>query len=151
SRRRSSSAHRPSWRFSVRFLRVMPSLPDSVIAAPEETGASAGFRHYGLYGISLRSEIPLTYPERPADAVPDVTFSLKPDRWFAEVRARIPDTDIADEWWYSHAQRRDGSVYLRWHDWFEFVISADGRTIACGRLGHATPESFQTYLLGPVL
>lgn len=46
--------------------------------------ASAGF--YNLYGVTLRSEIPLIYPsvvpERPAD----VTLSLRDASWFSTLR-----------------------------------------------------------------
>jgi hypothetical protein len=121
-----------------------------VCSAGEEAGASGGFRHYGLYGISLRSEIPLTYPECRGDCVPDVTFSLKTERWFTDVRAGIPESDFSHGW-YSHARRPDGSIFLRWQGLFEFVVSGDGRAVACRRLENANPESFQTYLLGAVL
>jgi hypothetical protein len=123
----------------------------SVCSAHEEAGVSVGFRHYSLYGISFRSEIPLTYSECRPDRVPDVTFSLKTNRWFSEVRAGISESDMSHGWWFTHARHADGSVFLRWPDLFEFVVSADGRAVACGRLEKATPESFQSYLLGPVL
>jgi hypothetical protein len=53
--------------------------------------------------------------------------------------------------WFSRAGLPDGSDYLRWSGLFEFLVSADGRRIACRELNGASPESFQTYLLGQVL
>jgi hypothetical protein len=145
-----ASVRQPCWRSSA-VLPAMSFPLSSVCSAHEDAGASGGFRYYSLYGISLKSEIPLTYPEHRGDCVPDVTFSLKTERWFSQVRAGIPESDLSNEWWYSHARRPDGSVYIRWDDLFEFVVSADGREVTCGRLENATPESFQNYLLGPVL
>jgi hypothetical protein len=119
-------------------------------AAGVETRSSCRFRHYTLYGISLRSEIALTYPERNATPFADVTFSLEGERWFSDVRASIRTDDVSSDW-YEHARCPDGSDFLRWPALFEFVVSADGSSVACGLLENATPESFQTYLLGPVL
>jgi hypothetical protein len=79
-----------------------------------------------------------------------VTFSLETERWFSHVRAGIRDEDVSNDW-YEHAACPDGSDFLRWPALFEFVVSADGRSVACGLLKDAIPESFQTYLLGPVL
>ncbi len=53
--------------------------------------------------------------------------------------------------WFQHARLSDGSVYLEWSGLFEFLVSADGRQIACRELNGASPESFQTYLVGQVL
>ena len=128
----------------------MSSAHSAVCCPPAGIRSSGGFRYYGLYGISLRSEIPLTYPERQADPVPDVTFLLGTQRWFAEVRDSIRCDDISTGW-YEHAPCPDGSDFLSWPALFEFVVSADGRSVACGLLEKATPESFQTYMLGPVL
>ncbi|MFB3074256.1 MAG: hypothetical protein ACE1Z6_03640, partial [Candidatus Methylomirabilales bacterium] len=53
--------------------------------------------------------------------------------------------------WFQHLRLPDGSDYLRWSGLFEFLVSADGRRIACRELECASPESFQTYLIGQVL
>jgi hypothetical protein len=70
-------------------------LTSNTTVASRENGVSNGrFRDYSLYGMSLRSEIPLSFPEHATDAAPDVTFSLKPERWFAGVRSTIADADM---------------------------------------------------------
>lgn len=50
-----------------------------------------------------------------------------------------------------HVALADGSNYLRWPGFFEFLISPDGCRIAGRPLGDASWEAFQTYLLGQVL
>jgi hypothetical protein len=107
-------------------------------------------RDYSLYGLSLRSEIPLAFPETRSSAAPDITFSLKSPRFFSEARSLI-SSSLDEEWWYHHAALADGSVFVRVPGYCEFVVSSDGGSIACGELEESTAEWFQTYLLGVVL
>jgi hypothetical protein len=53
--------------------------------------------------------------------------------------------------WFYYLGLRDGSDYLRWSNLFDFLVSSDGRRIACRALDGASREIFQTYLLGQVL
>jgi hypothetical protein len=107
-------------------------------------------RAYSLYGLSVQSEIPLTFPERTLRDRADVTFSFASEAWFAEVTGGIPGRGDCESW-YDHRRYPDGSDFLHFPDLFEFVISADGRTVSCRELRNSTVESFQTYLLGHVL
>jgi len=107
-------------------------------------------RDYSLYGLSLRSEIPLAFPETRSSARPDITFSMKSPRFFSDARSLIA-TSLDEDWWYHHAALADGSVFVRVPGYCEFVVSPDGRTVACGVLEESTAEWFQTYLLGVVL
>jgi hypothetical protein len=116
------------------------------LAAP----ASRATCHYRLYGLSVRSAIPLGFPEHPAGGGTDVTCLFAPRRWFAEITAgRLPD-EMTDGW-YKRIHCADGSEYLRWPGLFEFNISHDGRLISCGLLEGAAVDLLRTYLLGPVL
>jgi hypothetical protein len=115
-----------------------------------EAVSNGRFRNYSVYGICLRSEIPLTHPEPDGNPDPDVTFSLRTARWFSDVRSALLDSDLSNGW-YDHAVLSDGSVFVRWPGYCEFVVSADGRAVACGLIEEATAEWFQTYLLGVVL
>jgi hypothetical protein len=111
------------------------------------------FHHYRLYGISLRSEIPLSLPEEAQKSfgqVADATFFWASRHWFAEVIADLPH-DSGTDGWYERVRCPDGAEFLRWPDLFQFLVSHDGRFVACGLLEHAALESFQTYLLGHVL
>jgi hypothetical protein len=53
--------------------------------------------------------------------------------------------------WFRYVRRPDGSDYLRWAGLFEFLVSADGRRIACHPLNGTSRQAFHTYLLGQVL
>jgi hypothetical protein len=140
----------------------------------DESGEPRAFRDYHIYGISLRSEIALTFPEHraglPADQsapspqlwsvgdpargkwgrLPRVTFFLAPEAWFEEATAGLIKSGRSGEW-HEYVHCPDGSDFLRWADLFEFLVSPDGQWVACRRLEKATLESFQTYLLGQVL
>ena len=108
-----------------------------------------GIHAYRVYGISLRSEIPLGLPEC-SSADGDVFVRLQRAEWFERAIAGAPLNQAAHGW-YEFADCPDGSVFVRWPGLFEFLVSPDGRTIACHPLERSRPESFETYLLGQVL
>jgi hypothetical protein len=108
------------------------------------------FHEYQLYGLTVHSEIPLSFSQHPSGRRPDVTLFFASAEWFAPFVTDLPLGPSSDEW-YQHAPLADGSHYLRWPDLFEFLVSPDGRSVACRKLERATLESFQTYLLGHVL
>jgi hypothetical protein len=124
------------------------AVPGFAIPASPEQPATAHV--YQMYGITLRSEIALTYPERPTTAAADVTFSAMPQSWFARMTAELPALGKPSDW-YERRRSPDGTDYLRFPDLFEFAISPDGRSVSFARLEKSTIESFQTYLLGHVL
>lgn len=105
---------------------------------------------YQLYGISIRSEIPLTFPETPAADHADVTFSAASRRWFDEQTADLPNLGRPDDW-FERRRRADGADFLHFPNLFEFMVSPDGRSIAFAQLEQSTAWSFETYLLGHVL
>jgi hypothetical protein len=107
------------------------------------------FRDYQMFGISFRSEIPLSFPEQ-STGVADITLKLASAQWFenASGGARPSPEGVG---WYERVVCRNGSDYLRWPGLFEFLVSPDGRTIACRPLENSSAESFQSYLLGQVL
>jgi hypothetical protein len=53
--------------------------------------------------------------------------------------------------WFECGRLPNGATYLRWKNLFEFLVSANGRTILYRRLAKGTQESLTTYLLGQVL
>ena len=106
-------------------------------------------RGYRLYGISLRSEIPLTFPEQAIEQ-PDITITLQSKEWF-EKSCDASSANTRGTQWYEHLECQDGSDFLRWPGLFEFLVSPDGGTVGCRALEGSSPESFQTYLLGQVL
>ena len=105
---------------------------------------------YRLYGLLLRSVLPLPGPEFVGSRTAAVEVFHGSDSLFSRVRGKAgirPD----EKKWFAHASLPDGSQYLRWSGLFEFLVSADGYRIACRALNGASRESFQTYLVGQVL
>lgn len=107
-------------------------------------------RAYYLYGVHLKSVIPLPGPEISTSGQVAIALLSGPSSLFSRARRQAGICSNEKEW-FRHAELSDGSDYLRWTGLFEFVISADGRRIACHELNGASHESFQTYLLGQVL
>jgi hypothetical protein len=106
--------------------------------------------HYGVYGISLRSDIRLNYPEHPDPArVADVSIEHVDGLSLSHLLGGVhPQASGA---WGEHALLPDGSIYLRWPELAEFVLSGDGGHIFCCAAAGAAAEMWQTYLLGQVL
>ena len=110
----------------------------------------AVIHRYGVYGISLRSEVPLSLPEAEEPNLLEIGLSVGQPSMFSKAvdGATLRPTPTA---WYRHAHLRDGSTYLRWDGLAEFLVSADGFRITFGWIGAASWEAFQVYLLGQAL
>ena len=102
-----------------------------------------------LYGLQVSSPWPLPGPAMCPAGAPDVELFEGFSAAFAE--APPQPTGPKPRQWFHQTRLRDGSTYLRWTDLFDFVISPDGRRIACRPLARASQEAFQAYLLGQVL
>jgi hypothetical protein len=107
-------------------------------------------RSYSLYGIRFRSHWPLPYTEAADGQRHDLRLVEDSPQFFADaaVEAGRPPSSAN---WFHHARLEDGSVYLRWPEHFEFVVSPDGGRIAGRSLSTTSAEAFHAYLLGPVL
>lgn len=103
-------------------------------------------RTYRVYGLSLRSRGVLPCPEGVGPALAEIELVDAPAALFGKVVAQPNDGD-----WFHYRRLSDGSNYLRWSGLFEFLVSPDGRRIACHALDQASREAFHTYLLGQVL
>ncbi len=103
-----------------------------------------------LYGVRLKSVLPLHGP-RLADSGPAaVELCSGSASIFSRARSEAGIRPEKEDW-FQHARLADGSDYVQWTGLFEFLVSTDGRRIACRTLNGASPESFQTYLVGQVL
>lgn len=107
-------------------------------------------RAYDLYGVRLKSVLPLPGPEIASPGKVAIVLFKGSIPLFSRVR-RMAGIGSENGDWFQQARLPDGSIYLRWFELFEFLVSEDGRRIACRDLNGATQESFQTYLLGQVL
>lgn len=107
-------------------------------------------RSYCLYGVRLKSVVPLPGPELTGSVKGGIEFFGGSASLFSWAR-REAGLQAQGKEWFQHARLLEGSDYLRWSGLFEFLISTDGRRIACRQLNGASRESFQTYLLAQVL
>ena len=107
-------------------------------------------RSYSLYGIGFTSHWPLPYAEARGRRCRDVRLVEDSPQFFADAALEAGWPSASADWFH-HGRLGDGSVYLRWNQHFEFVVSPDGRRIAGRSLSVTSAEAFHTYLLGQVL
>jgi hypothetical protein len=107
-------------------------------------------RVYSLYGIRFRSHWPLPYTEVADGDLYDLRLVEDSPQFFADAALEAGWPSASTDWFH-HGHLEDGSVYLRWKEHFEFVVSPDGGRIAGRSLSTTSAEAFQTYLLGQVL
>ncbi len=106
--------------------------------------------HYGVYGVSLHSELQLSLPAYPSANHRDIELLLAPAAFFSAALNGVSlERNKLAPFEYAHLQ--DGSSYVRWNDLGEFLVAPDGSRIACRRFAAAQGESFQVYLLGQAL
>jgi hypothetical protein len=112
--------------------------------------AAGSFYRYGVYGISLQSQIQLSLPEQSGAGLVGIELRTAPASFFLEI---LGDTHLQriGRRSYQYAHLQDGSSYVRWDGIGEFLVSGGGRFITCGRFPKASMESFQVYLLGQAL
>lgn len=108
--------------------------------------SAAARQCYDVYGLTLRSELALPLPPQSEGAV-DVEIETARADHFA---GALGDVAVADEF-QAHAGLPDGSIYARWKTIGEYIVSANGRHIACRRFDEATDAAFEVYLLGQAL
>jgi hypothetical protein len=118
-------------------------------AQKSQRTARFSYRHQ-LYGVEIRSSLPLPGPAGRSSGADGIRFFAGSDSMFSTIRQKDRAASERRDWFH-HEQREDGSDYLRWSDLFEFLVFPDGRHIAYRPLRDGTLETFQTYLLGQVL
>jgi hypothetical protein len=94
--------------------------------------------------------MPLALPEHPDGPLSKVRVQSAPASFF-RARLRGVEFETESDSWYRHARLSDGCSYARWQGVGEFLVSADGREIACRPHSRSSMESFQVYLLGQAL
>jgi hypothetical protein len=104
---------------------------------------------YGVYGIALRSEIPLSLPEMRGGALGEITLRRGTSQFFTRALKGATLTGSSD--WCQYADLEDGSSFMRWNSLGEFLVPAGGREIVALAEAGASMESFQVYLLGQAL
>jgi hypothetical protein len=104
---------------------------------------------YGVYGISVRSEIPLSLPLQSRSGFVEIELRAGSSHVFTDA-IRGGELRSRSDWYY-YAHLENGSSYVRWSGLGEFLVSSDGRCITFRRVAEAAAESFQVYLLGQAL
>ena len=58
----------------------------------------------------------------------------------------VSGLSLGSQDWFKQAILENGDLYMRWEDWFDFLISCDGRRVLCRNLSNMPLESFEAYL-----
>jgi len=103
-----------------------------------------------IYGLRLESCWPLPCSNGDGAELAGVEFTEAPEAFFSEASREVTRGPYGEDW-FGYLRLPDGSDYLRWSGLFEFLVSSDGRSIACRSCAGASQEAFHTYLLGQVL
>jgi len=114
-------------------------------AKPKDSADSG--RSYSVYGVRIRSGIPLTIPETSLEGPPEIGFAPGEPEAFADALGQVHLNP--SHWFHSHELPNRWS-YIRFDALFEFLIAPEGNRILCQLLGPVSTESLQTYLLGRV-
>jgi hypothetical protein len=107
---------------------------------------SRGPFRYGVYGVSLLSDMPLALPSHTAAGLADIRIEVAASEVFADV-AKHAEIETCARDWCRYGRLADRRSYIRWKGLGEFIVSADGRHIACRRFAGASTEAFQVYLI----
>jgi hypothetical protein len=104
-----------------------------------------GLHRYRVYGITLASELRHSLPEEPRETSGGVIVQLRVAQahTFRSLADKLPRNPND---WFQHGILEDGSLYMRWEDWLELLISPDGKSVLCGNRSNVALEAFDAYL-----
>jgi hypothetical protein len=106
---------------------------------------------YSLFGLTLRSDVPLPCQEiQDAGADADVELLESTAGQLAALRHGAP-TSVDDDGFWNCMLYESGAASVCWKDHFDFVVTGDGRQVLWRRLVDVPDEVVFTYLLGQVL
>lgn len=121
-----------------------------VIQSPRSRSDAESRHRYGVYGIDIVSDHPLTMPRYSHDPLCRVDCVQGRPAIFDDA-LRTTAVDSTPDAWHQYAALADGSTYVRWQGVGEFLVAADGRRITSRPAAAASRESFQVYMLGQAL
>lgn len=114
------------------------------------TGVAGAVHRYCVYGLTIRSDIPLELPQSDGGDLSEVQFCSAPATKL-RAAAKLARIESRPGDWYQYGFLPEGTSYVCWDDVGEFLVSADGRRIWYLRYDRASFESFQVYMLGQAL
>jgi hypothetical protein len=109
--------------------------PDRICVAEHDPpwAARAGeFHWYAIYGIVLRSQIQLSFPQTQTGRHSDIDLLTASPRFFEQTICGAVMNPSPTRW-YKYAQLDNGQSYLRWDGLFEFLVDSDGRPLTARR------------------
>lgn len=108
------------------------------------------FYRYRIYGLVVESALWLSSVEETFDDAepPSIRISMAGEDFFAARRPNSPPDPLD---WVHHVVLADGSVYMKAEEVFETIISPDGHSAVCARLGGVDGRSFEANLVNFVL
>jgi hypothetical protein len=123
---------------------VSPSTCRVVSTNRDETFGDTLHR-YRVYGITLASEFRHGLPDECGEDNGGVLVELRvaQSHTFPIQAEKLHDPSE----WIQQDILDDGSLYMRWEDWLELLVSPDGRTVLCGNRSDSTLENFDSYLI----
>jgi hypothetical protein len=110
------------------------------------TVSTASLRRYRVYGITLISELRHNLPDEPSAATSGLTIELRAGRSVLFQRLTGKFLSKPHEW-ILHEILEDGSLYMRWEDSLELLVSSDGKSVLCGNRSNVALEAFDAYLI----
>ena len=121
-----------------------------MIRSPSGRSDAESRHRYGVYGIDIVSDHPLTMPAYSHDPLGRVECVRGAPAIFEAVR-QTTALEPAPDAWHQYAALEDGSTYVCWEGVGEFLVAANGRRITSRPAADASRESFQVYMLGQAL
>jgi hypothetical protein len=106
---------------------------------------SASLHRYRVYGITLVSELRHSLPYERTRCNYGVIVELRVAQSHI-FRTRTNKLSMNPNEWLQHEILEDGSLYIRWEDWLELLVSPDGKSVLCGNRSDLPVEAFDGYL-----
>jgi hypothetical protein len=116
----------------------------ALLAKADEPKQGQVSRCYSVYGLRVRTTIPLTIPELPGESSWDIDVLAGDPLLFEESVRNVP---LNSDWAQAHPLPGRW-IYARLKGTFDFLISPDGSQVFYRSLGELSATSFETYLLG---
>jgi hypothetical protein len=102
---------------------------------------------YQVYGLNIQSDFSLSGCSFVLEGQPDITIHQVGFEFFDSANAK----NVLEGEWYICDFLEDGRIYLYWPEHFRFLVSNDGCEVFAENLSPENFESFNFYLLGPVV
>jgi hypothetical protein len=105
---------------------------------------------YYFYGLHLKSDWQLPYPREQAPSR-KLSAHIELRRPAARSFSRVPRDLLHSREAFCYSALANGTYYLRWAGWWDFLVSARGERVIARPIGRRSLESFSHYLLSQVL